>query len=62
MSPSRSFSRTDRFTPGKLQKIRPLSKRSNADLSLAIEDTEEVNELLVDAIRANLALLDQLDS
>jgi len=32
------------------------------DLSLAIEDTEEVNELLVDAIRAKLALLDKLDS
>jgi hypothetical protein len=32
------------------------------DLSFAIEDTEEVNELLVDAIRAKLALLDKLES
>ena len=62
MSPIRSFSRSDRFQSGTLKKIRPISRRSNADLSLAIEDTEEVNELLVDAIRAKLALLDKLDS
>ncbi len=41
--------------------IRPQSRQSNLDLSLALEDTEEVNELLVDAIRAKLALLDKLE-
>ena len=32
------------------------------DLSFALEDTEEVNELLIDAIKAKLALLDKLEN